>query len=221
MQFAKGGSIRQLLNNARKIKTNQFINSYSGGGPIFPDPNGDPNYTYQYDKEKDDWIGFNKAGKNLGSMKAYTKTMNDLNTAYPKGRYLDDVVRFKPQDILTEEESQDIPSFTNINDKIVGLSQNKEIKSLNPQKEIITKLGDKAGAEKNNFIIIRKPHWSNYLAQGAGDLYDVGLGLLAKDKVNFDRVKYEDYKPENISYYPAVQAAQKNADLGQQKQEDI
>ena len=211
MQFAKGGSIRQLLNNARKIKTSQsFVNRYSGGGPIFPDPTGDPNYTYQYDKEKDDWIGFNKAGKNLGSMKAYTKTMNELNTAYPKGRYLDDVVRFKPQDILTEEESQDTSSVTNINDKIVGLSQNKEIKSLNPQKEIITKLGDK----KYNSIINRKPHWSNYLAQGAGDLYDVGLGLLAKDKVNFDRVKYEDYKPENISYYPAVQAAQKNADLG-------
>ena len=215
MQFAKGGSIRQLLNNARKIKTSQsFVNRYSGGGPIFPDPTGDPNYTYQYDKEKDDWIGFNKAGKNLGSMKAYTKTMNELNTAYPKGRYLDDVVRFKPQDILTEEESQDTSSVTNINDKIVGLSQNKEIKSLNPQKETITKLGDKAGSEKDNSIINRKPHWSNYLAQGAGDLYDVGLGLLAKDKVNFDRVKYEDYKPENISYYPAVQAAQKNADLG-------
>ena len=215
MQFAKGGSIRQLLNNARKIKTSQsFVNRYSGGGPIFPDPTGDPNYTYQYDKEKDDWIGFNKVGKNLGSMKAYTKTINELNTAYPKGRYLDDVVRFKPQDILTEEESQDISSLTNINDKIVGLSQNKEIKSLNPQKEIITKLGDKTGSEKDNSIINRKPHWSNYLAQGAGDLYDVGLGLLAKDKVNFDRVKYEDYKPENISYYPAVQAAQKNADLG-------
>ena len=215
MQFAKGGSIRQLLNNARKIKTSQsFVNRYSGGGPIFPDPTGDPNYTYQYDKEKDDWIGFNKAGKNLGSMKAYTDTIDKLNTAYPKGRYLDDVVRFKPQDILTEEESQDISSLTNINDKIVGLSQNKEIKSLNPQKEIITKLGDKIGSEKDNSIINRKPHWSNYLAQGAGDLYDVGLGLLAKDKVNFDRVKYEDYKPENISYYPAVQAAQKNADLG-------
>ena len=211
MQFAKGGSIRQLLNNARKIKTNQFVNRYSGGGPIFPDPTGDPNYTYQYDKEKDDWIGFNKVGKNLGSMKAYTKTINELNTAYPKGRYLDDVVRFKPQDILTEEESQNISSFTNINDKIVGLSQNKEIKSLGAQKETITKLGD---AKKYNYIINRKPHWSNYLAQGAGDLYDVGLGLLAKDKVNFDRVKYEDYKPENISYYPAVQAAQKNADLG-------
>ena len=215
MQFAKGGSIRQLLNNARKIKTSQsFVNRYSGGGPIFPDPTGDPNYTYQYDKEKDDWIGFNKAGKNLGSMKAYTDTIDKLNTAYPKGRYLDDVVRFKPQDILTEEESQNISSFTNINDKIAGLSQNKEIKSLNPQKEIITKLGDKTGSKKYNFIINRKPHWSNYLAQGAGDLYDVGLGLLAKDKVNFDRVKYEDYKPENISYYPAVQAAQKNADLG-------
>ena len=215
MQFAKGGSIRQLLNNARKIKTSQsFVNRYSGGGPIFPDPTGDPNYTYQYDKEKDDWIGFNKAGKNLGSMKAYTDTIDKLNTAYPKGRYLDDVVRFKPQDILTEEESQDISSLTNINDKIVGLSQNKEIKSLNPQKEIITKLGDKTGSKKYNSIINRKPHWSNYLAQGAGDLYDVGLGLLAKDKVNFDRVKYEDYKPENISYYPAVQAAQKNADLG-------
>ena len=214
MQFAKGGSIKKLINNARKIKTNQFINSYSGGGPIFLDPTGDPNYTYQYDKEKDDWIGFNKAGKNLGSMKAYTDTIDKLNTEYPKGRYLDDVVRFKPQDILTEEESQDTSSITNINDKIVGLSQNKEIKSLNPQKEIITKLGDKAGSKKYNSIINRKPHWSNYLAQGAGDLYDVGLGLLAKDKVNFDRVKYEDYKPENISYYPAVQAAQKNADLG-------
>ena len=214
MQFAKGGSIRQLLNNARKIKTNQFVNRYSGGGPIFPDPTGDPNYTYQYDKEKDDWIGFNKAGKNLGSMKAYTKTINELNTEYPKGRYLDDVVRFKPQDILTEEESQDISSVTNINDKIAGLSQNKEIKSLGAQKETIAKLNDKADSEKYNYIINRKPHWSNYLAQGAGDLYDVGLGLLAKDKVNFDRVKYEDYKPENISYYPAVQAAQKNADLG-------
>ena len=44
--------------------------------------------------------------------------------------------------------------LTNINDKIAGLSQNKEIKSLGAQKETIAKLGDKADSEKYNYIIM-------------------------------------------------------------------
>ncbi len=53
-----------------------------------------------------------------------------------------------------------------------------------------------------------------YAAQGVGSLYDIGLGLFAKDKVDFDRIAYEDYNPELVNYYPAMLAAQRQGALG-------
>ena len=67
---------------------------------------------------------------------------------------------------------------------------------------------------KQSGVVAELPRWYMYASQGVGDIYDIGMGLFANDKVNYDRVAYQDYEPEMVDYTPAVREAHRMGDLG-------
>ena len=208
---ALGGDL-QYANGGPKL--------FDVGGP-YKDPTGDTNWTYDYKDGK--WFAYDKTGTEYDiSAPKFKKSTDILNKNYPEGSLPAENYIFPTSPIYGTIPNLSTEDYsTLISTKELKMQPSKQFSYIQntpysidatlPKNTIM----DNSTEEKHgpNYKSMMASPWA-YAAQGAGNLYDIGLGIFAKDKVNFDRVAYIPYTPKYVDYSPAVQEARRQGNIG-------